>query len=54
MIIVGIFEKMIDLFIKYIERIVLLSPEELNEFTAAFILKKVKKETIHYSARLYR
>jgi CRP-like cAMP-binding protein len=33
-----------DLFIKYIQRIVSLSEEELTEFLAAFKLKKVKKK----------
>jgi len=33
-----------DLFIKYINRAVSLSPEELTEFLAAFQLKKIKKK----------
>lgn len=34
----------IDLFIKYIQRQIVLSNEELAEFTAAFLYKKIKKK----------
>ncbi|MBE9463944.1 Crp/Fnr family transcriptional regulator [Dyadobacter subterraneus] len=34
----------IDLFIKYIQRIIVLTEQELTEFTSVFIYKKIKKK----------
>lgn len=34
----------IDLFIKYIHRLIVLSDEELSDFTTAFSFKKIKKK----------